>query len=144
MAATRSAIMMVGALVLPDVIVGITDASMTRSPARPWTRNCGSTTARVPLPMAAVPTGWKMLLAIAPMFLLVRRLPTRANVWPIVWCGLLDAVGFAFFAFAASIGPLSVASVTATQWGTAAALIFNKLFFTFNTNLYYWLIDLRY
>ena len=63
------------------------------------------------------------LLAIAPMFLLVRRLPTRANVWPIVWCGLLDAVGFAFFAFAASIGPLSVASVTATQWGTAAALI---------------------
>ncbi|MBJ7333407.1 MAG: hypothetical protein JHD05_02135, partial [Thermoleophilia bacterium] len=39
------------------------------------------------------------------------------------WCGLLDAVGFVCFAFAASIGPLSVASVTATQWGTAAALI---------------------
>ena len=63
------------------------------------------------------------LLAIVPAFLLVRALPTRANVWPIVWCGILDAVGFAFFAYAAAIGPLSVASVTATQWGTAAALI---------------------
>ena len=63
------------------------------------------------------------VLAILPAFLLVRQLPTRANVWPIVWCGLLDAVGFAFFAAAATLGPLSVASVTATQWGTAAALI---------------------
>ncbi|MGI9117079.1 MAG: EamA family transporter [Gaiellales bacterium] len=63
------------------------------------------------------------VLVIVPAFLLVRQLPTRANVWPIVWCGILDAVGFAFFAYAAAIGPLSVASVTATQWGTAAALI---------------------
>lgn len=63
------------------------------------------------------------VLAILPAFLLVRELPKRVNVYPILWCGLLDAVGFAFFAFAASIGPLSVASVTATQWGTAAALI---------------------
>jgi drug/metabolite transporter (DMT)-like permease len=63
------------------------------------------------------------LLAILPAFLLVRELPKRVNVYPILWCGLLDAVGFAFFAFAASVGPLSVASVTATQWGTAAALI---------------------
>lgn len=63
------------------------------------------------------------LLVIVPAFLLVRALPTRANVWPIIWCGILDAVGFAFFAYAAAIGPLSVASVTATQWGTAAALI---------------------
>ena len=63
------------------------------------------------------------VLAILPAFLLVRELPKRTNVYPILWCGLLDAVGFAFFAFAASIGPLSVASVTATQWGTAAALI---------------------
>ena len=63
------------------------------------------------------------LLVIIPAFLLVRQLPTRATVWPIVWCGLLDAVGFAFFAYAAAVGPLSVAAVTATQWGTAAALI---------------------
>ena len=63
------------------------------------------------------------LLVIAPAFLLVRQLPSRANVWPIVWCGVLDAVGFVAFAYAAAIGPLSVASVTATQWGTAAALI---------------------
>jgi hypothetical protein len=63
------------------------------------------------------------VLAILPAFLLVRELPKRTNVYPILWCGLLDAVGFTFFAFAASIGPLSVASVTATQWGTAAALI---------------------
>ena len=63
------------------------------------------------------------LLVIVPAFLLVRALPTRGNVWPIIWCGVLDAVGFAFFAYAAAIGPLSVASVTATQWGTAAALI---------------------
>ena len=63
------------------------------------------------------------VLLILPAFLLVRELPKRANAYPILWCGLLDAVGFAFFAFAASVGPLSVASVTATQWGTAAALI---------------------
>ena len=63
------------------------------------------------------------VLVILPAFLLVRQLPSRVNVYPIIWCGLLDAVGFVCFAFAASIGPLSVASVTATQWGTAAALI---------------------
>ena len=34
-AAPFSAIIAVGVLVLPEVIVGITDASMTRSPARP-------------------------------------------------------------------------------------------------------------
>jgi drug/metabolite transporter (DMT)-like permease len=63
------------------------------------------------------------VLVILPAFLLVRQLPNRVNVYPIIWCGLLDALGFVCFAFAASIGPLSVASVTATQWGTAAALI---------------------
>jgi hypothetical protein len=30
---------MVGALVLVEVTVGITDASMTRSPSRPWTHS---------------------------------------------------------------------------------------------------------
>ena len=63
------------------------------------------------------------VLVILPAFLIVRQLPSRINVYPILWCGLLDAVGFGCFALAASIGPLSVASVTATQWGTAAALI---------------------
>ncbi len=65
------------------------------------------------------------LLAIVPFLLLLRgpRTPSRAAVVPIIGCGLLDAVGFAAFAFAAAIGPLSVASVTATQWGTAAAVI---------------------
>jgi choline dehydrogenase len=38
MAAPFSAIIMVGALVLPDVIVGITEASMTRSRSSPITR----------------------------------------------------------------------------------------------------------
>ncbi len=32
--------MMVGELVLPEVIVGITEASTTRNPATPLTRNC--------------------------------------------------------------------------------------------------------
>ena len=63
------------------------------------------------------------VLVILPLFLLARRLPTRDAAWPIVFCGLLDAVGFIAFAYAAAVGPLSVASVTATQWGTAAALI---------------------
>ena len=39
-----SAIMIVGALVLVEVTAGITEASMTRSPSRPWTRNSLSTT----------------------------------------------------------------------------------------------------
>jgi len=63
------------------------------------------------------------LIAIVPLFLLARGLPPRGTIRPIVGCGLLDAVGFAFFAFAAMVGPLSVASVVATQWGTAAAVI---------------------
>src|SRR3981081_328453 len=59
-AATRSAIMMVGALVLPPTSVGITEASTTRSPCRPWTRQRWSTTAIGSLtgPILQVPTGW--------------------------------------------------------------------------------------
>ena len=44
-AAALSAIMMVGVLVLPEVMVGITEASTTRRPSRPMTRSRSSTTA---------------------------------------------------------------------------------------------------
>ncbi|MFM7693278.1 MAG: EamA family transporter [Actinomycetota bacterium] len=64
------------------------------------------------------------VLLVLPVFLIaVRRLPDRAATGSIAGCGLLDGVGFVAFAFAAAAGPLSVASVTATQWGTVAALI---------------------
>jgi hypothetical protein len=43
-AAPLSAIMIVGAFVLVDVTVGITEASMTRRPSIPCTRNVLSTT----------------------------------------------------------------------------------------------------
>lgn len=55
--AAFSAIMIVGEFVLPDVIVGIMDASATRSPERPRSRRRSSTTAMSSLPMRHVPTG---------------------------------------------------------------------------------------
>src|ERR1700719_53139 len=54
-----SAIMMVGALVLVEVTVGITDASMTRSPSRPWTHSRSSTTAIASGPILQVQVAWK-------------------------------------------------------------------------------------
>ena len=55
----NSPIMMVGALVLADGIVGMTEASAMRRPRTPQTRSSASTTASSPDPMAQVPTGWR-------------------------------------------------------------------------------------
>ena len=55
----NSPIMMVGALVLADGIVGMTEASAMRRPWTPQTRSSASTTASSPDPMAQVPTGWR-------------------------------------------------------------------------------------
>ena len=46
-----------GALVLPDVKVGMMDASATRNPAIPCTRSWESTTAIASAPILQVPTG---------------------------------------------------------------------------------------
>jgi hypothetical protein len=56
--AAFSPIMIVGALVLPRLMRGMTEASATRRPSRPRTRSSGSTTASSCVPIAQVPTGW--------------------------------------------------------------------------------------
>ena len=52
-----SAIMITVALVLPETTVGITEASTTRSPSMPRTRNSLSTTARSSGPIMQVEVG---------------------------------------------------------------------------------------
>ena len=56
--AAFSPIMMEGALVLPEVRVGMIEASATRRPSMPWTRSRSSTTAIGSEPILQVPTGW--------------------------------------------------------------------------------------
>src|SRR5262249_42638364 len=55
----NSPIMMLGALVLAEGIVGMTEVSATRKPRAPRTRSSTSTTASWPDPIAQVPTGWR-------------------------------------------------------------------------------------
>ncbi len=66
--APRSAIITVGALVLPEVMVGMIEASTTRSRPMPRTRSSESTTAfgSEAGPMAQVQVGWKMVVPMSP------------------------------------------------------------------------------
>jgi hypothetical protein len=56
--AARSAIIIVGAFVLPRTSVGITEASTTRRPSMPRTRSRESTTACWSVPIRQEDTGW--------------------------------------------------------------------------------------
>jgi drug/metabolite transporter (DMT)-like permease len=76
-----------------------------------------------PITGVAVARVASVLLIIPFLLVAAQRLPPRPSRRPLLGCGLLDAAGFAAFGLAAAIGPLSIASVTATQWGTAAAVI---------------------
>ena len=61
-----SAIMIVGELVLPLTIVGMTEASAMRSLPRARNLSRGSTTASSSAPMRQVPTGWKIVVPMSP------------------------------------------------------------------------------
>jgi hypothetical protein len=56
-----SAIMIVAALVLPEMTVGITEASTTRRPSIPCTRSSLSTTDIGPEPIMHVLVWWKVV-----------------------------------------------------------------------------------
>lgn len=65
------------------------------------------------------------LLLVLPIVLIACKspIPPRASIAPFLWCGLLDALGYVTFGIATSIGSIAIASVAATQWTTAAAII---------------------
>ena len=56
--------MIVAALVLPEITDGITEASTTRSPSTPRTRNSGETTLRSCAPIMQVEVWWKVVLPV--------------------------------------------------------------------------------
>ena len=56
----------VGAFVFPEVMRGITEASITRSLRTPRTRSSSSTTASRSAPILQLPTGWKIVVAMSP------------------------------------------------------------------------------
>ena len=53
-----SATIKVAAFVFAETMVGITEASTTRSPAMPRSLRSGPTTASASMPMRQVPTAW--------------------------------------------------------------------------------------
>lgn len=72
----------------------------------------------------AVQRGTSLVLVLPLVLLLCSsRIPPRASLAPFLWCGLLDAAGYVTFALATAVGSIAVASVAATQWTTAAAVI---------------------
>ena len=79
--AARSAIISVGEAVLPEVRVGITEASAMRSPSSPMKRISLSTTAlgSSKRPILQVPTGWKMVVPMSPA--------ARARSSSVWYCG---------------------------------------------------------
>ncbi len=58
-----------------------------------------------------------------PLLLMVRNASPRGVMPSLLLIGALDALAISTYAIAASIGPASIAAVTAAQFGTAAAVI---------------------
>ena len=75
-----------------------------------------------PITSAALARTISTITAV-PLLLMVRQTPTRTMMPSLLLCGALDALAICTFAIAAALGPSSIASVTAAQFGTAAALI---------------------